>query len=178
MVDNVVPFKPKVVVATDEPPFIPINGQKIIEFPDEHRGQLRVPQPDGTMKAIGFPIAEQEWWTLLAIQMMSRGLGVSTEPVVRINTDPYIHEQGSWMERRRTMEMQISKETLLQIAESTPFILTSSFNGDMDEDLYMHLSGLATEHRIAEEEPIYTEAMIIHPTGLEGNTFKLIWVEL
>ncbi|EPJ2512182.1 hypothetical protein ACTGOH_005152, partial [Salmonella enterica subsp. enterica serovar Bareilly] len=72
-----------------------------------------------------FPIAEQEWWTLLAIQMMTRGLGESMEPVVRINTDPYIHEQGSWMERRRTMEIQISKETLLQIAESTPFILTS-----------------------------------------------------
>lgn len=43
MVDNVVPFKPKVVVATDEPPFVPVNGQKIIEFPDEHRGQLHVP---------------------------------------------------------------------------------------------------------------------------------------
>ncbi|HCJ5818906.1 TPA: hypothetical protein NU463_004562, partial [Escherichia coli] len=58
MADNVVPFKPKAVVTTDEPPFIPINGQKIVEFPDEHRGQLHVPQPDGTMKAIGFPIAE------------------------------------------------------------------------------------------------------------------------
>ncbi|VFR12275.1 hypothetical protein SPFM10_00046 [Salmonella phage SPFM10] len=28
-------------------------------------------------------------------------------PFILTSTDPYIHEQGSWMERRRTMEMAI-----------------------------------------------------------------------
>ncbi|MCT7475886.1 hypothetical protein N5V81_12955 [Escherichia coli] len=60
MVDNVVPFKPKVVVATDEPPVCSCQWTEDHRVSDEHRGQLHVPQPDGTMKAIGFPIAEQE----------------------------------------------------------------------------------------------------------------------
>lgn len=182
MTDNIVPFKrheERVLDITDEAPYVPLEGGgSVVNLDTQQIGQFNIPQPDGTLKTITFPLAELDWWTLIAIRTMSRNVEASTDPVLRINTDPYIHEQGSWMQRRRCAELVINKETLLALAEAIPFILTSSFNGDMPDDLYMRLSGICAEHRIAEEEPEYNEAMIVHPIDQDGEQFKLIWVEV
>ncbi|QVW55243.1 hypothetical protein pEaSNUABM29_00203 [Erwinia phage pEa_SNUABM_29] len=184
MTDNVVQFKPKapeerVLEFVDEAPFIPLEGGgSVVSLNDQHLGEFNIPQPDGTLKTIRFPIGELDWWTLIAFRTMSRNVGANSDHMLYINTDPHIHEQGSWMDRRRSAELVISKQTMMSLAEAIPFILTSSFNGDMPDDLYMQLSELTAEHRILEDEPEYKEAMIIHPIGQDGNEFKLIWVEV
>ncbi|HHS7556438.1 TPA: hypothetical protein ACTPQ1_004732 [Salmonella enterica] len=180
MSDNVVPFKRHGELPfVDETPYIPLeDGGSVVNLNDQHVGEFNVPQPDGTFKAIRFPLSELDWWTLIAIRTMSRNVAAGSDPLLYINTDPHIHEQGSWMCRRRAAEMIISKQTVLSLADAIPFILTSSFNGDMPDELYMQLSEMTAEHRILEDEPDYKEAMIIHPIGQDGEQFKLIWVEV
>ncbi|AWN08798.1 hypothetical protein MLDJOKPK_00210 [Salmonella phage SPAsTU] len=179
MSDNIIQFKLKEIKEVDEAPYVPLEGGgTVVGLTDEHVGRFNIPQPDGTLRPIQFPISELDWWTLIAIRTCSRNVAMNSDPLLYINTDPHIHEQGSWMNRRRSAELIISKQTMLSLAEAIPFILTSSFNGDMPDDLYMQLSEMTAEHRILEDEPEYTEAMIVHPIGQDGEQFKLIWVEV
>lgn len=176
MIDNVIQFEPK--TAGVESPVALEEAGSVIKLDDQHVGAFNIPQPDGTLRVITFPLSELDWWTLLAVRACSRNVQMNSDPLLYINTDPHTHEQGSWMERRRAAEMIISRHTLISLAEAIPFILTSSLNGDMPDDLYMELSEHTAEHRLHDDEPEYTEAMIIHPIGQDGEQFKLIWVEL
>lgn len=173
---NIIPFtKPATAQAAE--PITVATGDKgqVINLSTPDVGGLEIPQPDGTTKTILFSADMMDWWYIIAVRMWARCPEGMVDRIF-INTDRGLHEQGAWFDQKRTLSIRINRNQLVQIAEALPFILTSTFNGQMDDDLYMQLSALTAEHRVEDDIPEYKEALIIHPT-LDPEEFCLIWVE-